>query len=324
MKKRQLLAGMIAGALGLGTTGALAQAFPNKPIRLIVPFTPGGSNDVFARVIAEKLGPVLGQPVVVENKPGASGNLGADFVAKSPPDGHTLLIAANNILSMNPALYKSMPFDSIKDFEPITLLGTVPVVLVTRASLDIENVPQLVAAAQKSPGKFSYASSGIGSPQHLAAELFKSLTHTYVLGIPYKGQAQAITDLLGGQVDMQFGAVNSLLPHIRSGKLKALAVGGSSRAAVLPKVPTMAEAGVKGYEADIWIALAAPARTPQPVVDRLNKEVRKILAMPEVVENLAQQGIVARTNTPAEMENLVRSDLRRWTGVVKSAGIKPE
>ncbi len=322
--KNPLLTAILGTSLALFTAVAAAQTFPTKPIRLIVPFTPGGSNDVLARVIAEKLTTSLGQPVVVENRPGASGNLGADLVAKSAPDGHTLLIAANNILVMNPALFKRMPFDSIKDFKPISVLGTVPVVLVARPSLNLSSVNDLITAAQKAPGKLNYASSGMGSPQHLSAELFKSMTRTFIVHIPYKGQALAVNDLLGGQVDLQFGAVNSLLPHIKAGKLTALAVGGARRIAPLPAVPTVAEAGVAGYDSDIWVGLVAPAMTPQPIVDQINREVRKIMAMPDVVENLAQQGIVAQTTTQAEMEALVSSDLKRWTAVIKSAGIEAE
>jgi tripartite-type tricarboxylate transporter receptor subunit TctC len=322
--KNPLLSAILGASLALFTAVAAAQTFPTKPIRLIVPFTPGGSNDVLGRVIAEKLTASLGQPVVVENRPGASGNLGADLVAKSAPDGHTLLIAANNILVMNPALFKRMPFDSIKDFKPISVLGTVPVVLVARPSLNLSSVKDLITTAQKAPGKLNYASSGMGSPQHLSAELFKSMTKTFIVHIPYKGQALAVNDLLGGQVDLQFGAVNSLLPHIKAGKLTALAVGGARRITPLPGVPTVAEAGVAGYDSDIWVGLVAPAMTPQPIVDQINREVRKIMAMPDVVENLAQQGIVAQTTTQAEMEALVSSDLKRWTAVIKSAGIEAE
>ena len=321
--RRTVLAALSLAVL-LTAVHARAQDFPNKPIKLIVPFTTGGSNDVLARVIAQKLSTSMGQPVIVENKAGASGNIGADLVAKAPPDGHTLLIAANNILTMNPALFKKMPFDSLKDFKPITVLGTVPVVLVAGPSMRAASVKELVSTAKKAPGKMTYASSGVGSPQHLSAELFKAMTKTFIVHIPYKGQAPAIIDLLGGQVDVEFGAVNSLLPHIKSGKLRPLGVTGRTRARVLPDVPTIAEAGVPGYESDIWIGLVAPANTPEPIIDRLNQEVRKALALPDVVESLAQQGIYAQTTTPAEFEKLIADDLRRWTTVIKSSGINAE
>lgn len=322
MIKRAFIACAVLVALSVAGR-AQAQDDPSKPIRLVVPWPPGGSNDVLARVLAEKLSISMGQPVLVENKPGASGNIGADFVAKAPPDGHTLLIAANNILTMNAALYQRMPFAST-DFKAISMLATIPIVLVAGPSTHAASVGELIAAARNDPGKLTYASSGMGSPQHLSAELFKSMTKTFIVHIPYKGQAPAIMDLIGGQVNVVFGAANSLLPHIKSGRLRALGVTGRSRARVLPDVPTIAEAGVPGYESDTWVGLVAPAKTPVAIVERLNREIRKAFALPDVIDNLAQQAIYAQTSTSAEFEKLITEDVKRWAAVIKNAGIKAE
>ena len=315
-------------ALGAAATvyvfPAWAQPGSTRQARIVVPFTAGGSNDVLARVLAQKLGELWNQTVIVENKAGASGNIGAEFAAKSPPDGSTLLIAANNVMSMNAALYSKMPINPQQDLDPVSLLGTVPVVLVVRPSLNITSVQELVALARSKPGGLSYASSGVGTPQHLSAELFKSMTKTDIVHVPYKGAAPAVTDLIGGQVDLQFGAINSLLPHLHSGKLKALAVAGARRVRSLPDVPTVAEAGVPGYESDIWLGLAAPARTPGAVIERINRDVRKVMAMHDVIEKLAEQGIEPQTSSPAEMAKLVASDFSRWSKVIKDAGIRAE
>ncbi len=325
MTIRALCAAVLAACISLAMPlSAVGQTYPSKPIRIVVPFTPGGSNDVLARAIGEKLAASLGQPVVVDNKPGASGNIGSDAVAKSPADGYTLLIAANSVMSMNPALFAKMPFDSVKDFEPITLLGVVPVVLAINPEVKATSVKELVAVAKAKPGGLKYASSGKGSPQHLSAELFKSMTGTDIVHIPYKGAAPAVTDLLGGHVELQFGAINSLLPHVKAGKLRALGVAGAQRVSALPDVPTIAEAGVAGYDSDIWIALVAPAKTPAAIVNLLNAEVRKALAAPDVQQKLAEQAIEPRGSSPAALAKLVSDDLKRWSRVVKDAGIQPE
>jgi tripartite-type tricarboxylate transporter receptor subunit TctC len=302
---------------------ANAQSYPGKPVRIVVPFTPGGSNDVLGRVLAQKLGEAWGQTVVVENKPGASGNIGADLVAKSPADGLNLLIAANNILTMNSAMFSKMPFNPVKDLESVSLLGWVPVVLVVRTSLGVSSVRELIEASKKKQGGLVYASSGMGSPQHLSAELFRSLAKIDMVHVPYKGAAPAITDLIAGQVDMMFGAINSLLPHIKSGRLTALGVTSAKRIQVLPNVPTVAET-VPGYESDIWIGLSTAAGTPPDIVNKVNRDVRTVLRMPDVKEKLAEQGIEAAPSTPAEMAKLVSSDLARWTKVIQDAGIKAD
>ncbi len=290
----------------------------------MVPFTPGGGNDVLARVLAQRLGDMWGQPIVVENKPGASGNIGAEFVAKSAPDGNTLLIAANNVMAMNAALFASMPIDPQKDLASLSLLGSVPIVLVVRPSLEVRNVAELIDLARRKPGGLFYASSGVGTPQHLSAELFKYLAKVDIVHVPYKGATPAIADLLGGQVDLTFGSMSALLPHMRGGKLTALAVAGSKRVRALPDVPTVAEAGVPGYESDIWFGLAGPGQLPPDIAERINGDVRKVMAVPEVVSTLAEQGIEVHTSSRAEMASLVASDAARWTKVIKTAGIRAD
>ncbi|WP_132980768.1 tripartite tricarboxylate transporter substrate binding protein [Pigmentiphaga sp. D-2] len=312
----------VAGVLALAVTlPAIAQdadrAWPKKPIRMIVPFTPGGSNDVLARSLSQHLGKTWGQPVVVENKPGAAGNIGAELVARAPSDGYTLLIAANNVMSVNPALYR-LGFDPAKDFAPVSLLGTVPIVLVVNPSLPAKDVAQLVSYAKANPTKLNYASSGTGSPQHLSAELFNKLAGVRMTHVPYKGAAPATADVLAGQVQVLFAPINSVLPHIKSGKLRALAVAGESRAQLLPDVPTIAQAGYPAYRSDIWIALVAPAGTPADVVRQIQTETRNTLADPAVIETLAQQGIEAKSTTPDALRALAASDLARWTDVIKS------
>jgi tripartite-type tricarboxylate transporter receptor subunit TctC len=301
---------------------AAAQTYPGKPIKIIVPFTPGGSNDVLARVIAEKLGTAWGQPVVVENKPGAAGHIGAEAAAKSPPDGYTLFVAPNDILTIAPALYSKLPYDPIKDYAPVAMLGALPIVLVVNSNSPIKSVKELIAAAKAKPDSLSYASSGGGTPQHVSAEMFKLMTGAPMLHVPYKGTGPAMTDLLGGQVQVLFSPINSAIPHIKSGKLRALAVASEKRVSYLPEVPTMQEAGVPGYKNDIWIALLAPAGTPKDVVDKLNREVNVILRMPDVKEKLNAQGIEPVTMTAAELGALIASDTPRWAKIIKDTGVK--
>lgn len=320
---RRMLLQAVTASAAFAAFRVFAQSYPSKPVRIVVPFTPGGSNDVLGRLLAQKLGDLWGRTVFAENKPGASGNIGADFVAKSAPDGLNLLIAANNILSMNSAVFGKMPFNPVKDLESVSLLGWVPVVLVARTTLNIGSITELLDMARKQPGSMTYASAGLGSPQHLSAELFKSLAGVSIVHVPYKGAAPAVIDMLGGQVDLMFGAINSLLPHIRSGKLKALGVAGKQRLPSMPDVPTIAEA-VPGFESDIWVGLSAPAGVPADIIDKINRDVRTVLSMSDVKEKLAEQGIEAAPSSSAEMGKLVSADLTRWTRVVREAGIKAE
>lgn len=329
LRRRHLLAATaLAGVGALAPTMASAQtssaAFPTRPVRIVVPYTPGGSNDVIARLVAQKLQEMWSQPVVVENRPGAAGNIGANEVAKAQPDGHTLLLTNINIVSMNPGLIERMPFDPQKDFAPITLLGTTSLALVVHPDVQAQNVQQLIDLARREPGKLNYASSGNGSPQHMSAEMFKAMTRTNLLHVPYRGAAPAIADLLAGQVQVSVGVVNQLIPHIRAGKLRALGVTSRKRLASLPDVPTLDEAGVPGYESEIWLGLAAPAGTTAATVDFINLAARRVMAMPDIVEKLTAQGIDVLVSTPEQMRQRGLDDLKRWGDIIRSAGIKVE
>jgi tripartite-type tricarboxylate transporter receptor subunit TctC len=300
-----------------------AQDYPVKPIRIVVPLPPGGSNDVLARVLGQKMAEAFGQPVIVDNKPGAAGNISTDFMAKADGDGYTIAIAPNQTVAVNPVLYPKLPFDVLKDLQGISMLGRVPMVLVVSPKVTATTVAELIAQAKASPEKFSYASAGSGSPQHMAAEVFKSMTATRFAHIPYKGSAPALVDVLGATVDVMFCPINSALPHIRSGKLRALGTTGTKRLELLPNVPTIAET-VPNYESDIWIGMIAPAKTPPAIINKLNAELRRSLALPDVQGKLAEQGIYAETSTPAEFTKLIATDQKRWAEVIKAANIKPE
>ncbi|MDB5897514.1 MAG: tripartite tricarboxylate transporter substrate binding protein [Ramlibacter sp.] len=300
------------------------EVFPSRTVKLIVPFTPGGTPDVIARMLSEKLTVLWKQPVIVENRPGGSSNIGADFVAKSPPDGHTLLLVPNNVPSINPLLISKMAFDPERDLASVTMLGVTPFLLVTGPSLNVNSVAELSAEAKRRPKGLSYASSGVGSNQHMFAEMLRVLTGAPMTHVPYKSGPTSITDVIGGVVDMQFGAVPSTLGHVRAGKLKALAVASSKRLAVLPNVPTMAEAGIKGFDAEGWIGLSAPARTPPEVIARINQDIGQVLRNPEVVAALAGYGIEAEPGTPAEMSARIAQERKSWGSVVSKSGIRAE
>jgi tripartite-type tricarboxylate transporter receptor subunit TctC len=302
---------------------AHAQDYPYKPIRIIVPLPPGGSNDVLARLLGQKMSESFGQPVIVENKPGAAGNIATDYVSKSPPDGYTIAIAPNQTVAVNPVLYPKLPFDVVKDLEGVSMLGRVPMVLVVTPKVTAKTVAELIAQAKAAPEKLTYASAGSGSPQHMAAEVFKSMTGTRLTQIPYKGSAPALIDVLGGTVDIMFCPINSALPHIRSGKLRALGTTGTARMELLNGVPTIAET-VPGYESDIWIGMVTPAKTPPAIVAKLNAELRRALTLPDVKEKLAEQGIYAEASSAADFTKLIASDQKRWAAVIKAADIKPE
>jgi tripartite-type tricarboxylate transporter receptor subunit TctC len=320
LNRRQALALAAAGAI---MPAAAQQAgFPNKTVRIIVPYTTGGSNDVIARLLAQQLQTQWGQPVVVENRPGAAGNIGSAEVAKAAPDGHTLLLTNINITSMNPALIANMPFDPQKDFAPISLLGTTTLALVVHPSVPANTVADLINLAQKEPGKLNYASSGNGSPQHMSAEMFKAMTRTQITHVPYRGAAPAVADVVGGQVQVTVGVVNQLIAHIRSGRLRALGVTSLKRLAQLPEVPTLDEAGVRGYESEIWLGLAAPGATPAPLIEQINQDVRRAMSNPEVVSRLQGQGIDVLLSTPAQMRQRSLDDLKRWGDIIRTAGIK--
>jgi tripartite-type tricarboxylate transporter receptor subunit TctC len=308
----------------IATQAANAQPYPAKAARIIVPYTPGGSNDVLARVVAQKLQDTWQHPFVVENKPGAAGQIGAEAAAKSRPDGYTLLVAPNDVLTIMPNLYAKVPYDPVGDFEPVATLGSVPVVLVVNAASPITSVADLIVEARRKPETLTYASSGSGGPQHISAEMLQLLAGIKLVHVPYKGNAPAVADLLGGQVTLLFSPINSALPHIRSGKLRALAVATEKRISYLPEIPTLAEAGVLGYKHEIWIGLLAPARTPGEIVDKLSREVTKMQGEAEVREKLAAQGIEPMIATPEEFAAMIKHELPRWKEIIKRTGIKPD
>jgi tripartite-type tricarboxylate transporter receptor subunit TctC len=321
LPNRRQIIGLAAAAMSLPTL-AQTSSFPQRPVRIVVPYTTGGSNDVIARLLAQQLQEAWGQPVVVENKPGAAGNIGASDIAKSAPDGHSLLLTNINIVSMNPVLIANMPFDPQKDFSPISLLGTTALALVVHPSVPANNVRELIDLARKGPGRLNYASSGNGSPQHMSAEMFKAMTKTSMTHIPYRGAAPAVNDLLAGQVQVTIGVVNQLIPHIRAGKLKALGVTTRKRLAQMPDVPTLDEAGVPGYESEIWLGLAAPTATPPAIIEQINQAVRKAMATADVMSKLQSQGIDVVVSSPDQMRQRGLEDLKRWGDIIRTAGIK--
>ena len=303
---------------------ASAQQYPAKPIKIVVTFAAGGGADFVARVIAAKLQEPLGQSVVVENRAGAGGAIGAEFVAKSPPDGYTLLLGAAGTLTILPNLQEKVPFDSVKDFVPIALAGSSPFVLAVSPTVPANTVAELTALAKANPGKMNFGSSGNGGAPHLAGELYKSMTGIDIVHVPYKGLAPAITDLLGGQLQILFAGVGLIAPHLKAGKLKALAVTGKERSSVLPELPTMIEAGVPGYQAGTWYGILAPVGTPSAIVTRLNGELLKVIATPEIKTQFAVQGIEPAGGRPDQFGVLIRDDAARWGKLIKEANIKAE
>ncbi|HZO00528.1 MAG TPA: tripartite tricarboxylate transporter substrate binding protein [Burkholderiales bacterium] len=313
---------LTAVVLALFPAIALPQGFPERPVRIIVPLTPGGSPDTIARTVAAGLQGVWTQPVVVENRPGGSQNIGADLVAKSAPDGHTWLLAPDNVFSVNPHLGKP-PFDPLTDFVPVTLLARIQFLLVVHPSLPVNSVQELVAYAKSRPGELNHGSSGNGSPQHLGAAMLQLMTGTKMNHVPYKGAAPAVADLLPGRIQVWIGAANTLLPHIKEGKLKLLASSAPARFPNLGDTPTIGES-VPGYALDPWLGLFVPAKTPGEVVSRIHGEVVKIVNAPDLKAKLAAQGIMIETNSPAEFARAIREDNARWGKVIKEAGIKGE
>jgi tripartite-type tricarboxylate transporter receptor subunit TctC len=312
---------VLAGLLSLFSLLSLAQGYPERPIRIIVPLTPGGSPDTIARALAQGLQPVWPQAVVVENRPGGSQNIGADLVAKSAPDGYTWLLAPDNVFSVNPYLGKP-PFDPLTDFIPVTQVARIAFLLVVPQNVPVNSVKELVAYAKAHPGELNHGSSGNGSPQHLGAVMFQQLTGTKLNHVPYKGAAPAVTDLLPGRIQVWIGAANTLLPHIKEGKLKLLGSTAPERFAILGDTPTIAEAGVPGYALDPWLGLFMPAKVPAEIVTRVHNEVVKILNSPELKARLGPQGIELVTNTPPDFARFIREDNAKWGKIIKEAGIK--
>ena len=319
----QLVTLAIIVASGWLAPAAAQQPYPVKPIRIISPFAPGGGNDVLCRTVAPKLAENLKQQVLVENRPGANGIIGTEAAARSAPDGYTIILIPSGH-AVNATLYRKLPYDSIRDFTPITLVGSSPLVLAVHPSVPAKNVKELAALAKVRPGQFTYGSAGVGSSGHLAGALFETMTGTKLVHIPYKGMGLAVSDLIGGQVTLTFGTSLSVVPHVRSGKLRALATTGAQRSPALPDLPTVAESGIPGYEASLWYAFVGPARLPPEIVHRLNSEIVAVLGLPEVRERLANQGVDVRSSTPEELGRLLASDLERWAGVVQRAGVRVE
>ena len=311
------------GALpALFATLAAAQTYPTKSIRIVVPFPPGGATDMLARDVAQKLTEVWAQPVIVDNRPGAAGNIGSELVAKAAPDGYTLEMGTVGTHAINASLYAKMPYDHVKDFVPVILVASVPNVLVVNPAVPVNSVAELVAYAKANPGKLNFASSGAGTSIHLSGELFKTMAGVQMTHIPYKGSAPALQDLIGGQVQLMFDNLPPSLPQIKAGKLRALAVTSAARAPALPDVPTVAEAGLPGFEASSWFGLLAPAGTPPTIVARLNAEVAKWLATPEAKDKLSKQGANAAGGTPEDFVKHIATETAKWAKVVKESGAK--
>jgi tripartite-type tricarboxylate transporter receptor subunit TctC len=326
--KKIAIYAMIAGASGLfGLQIAHAQgaaSYPNKPIRLVVPFTPGGSTDILARAIGQKLNEAWGQPVVIENVPGAGGSLGADKVAKASADGYTLLMGHIGTLSVNPSLYPNLPYDPVKSFAPVAWVARVPNVLVVHPSVPAKSVKELVALAKSKPGQLNYGSGGNGSAANLATEYFKVRTETSMVHIPYRGTAPAVTDLVGGQIQVLFTGAPAVISQIKNGQLRALAVSSPKRVDALPDLPTVAEAGYKDFEADQWYGVVAPTGTPPDIVAKLNTQINASLNSPELKTRLNNEGAIATPSTPAEFGQLIVREIARWKPVIQSGRVKAD
>jgi tripartite-type tricarboxylate transporter receptor subunit TctC len=309
----------------VGEASAQSGPWPNRPIRFVVPLPPGGSPDYLSRLLAERLQPVLGQPLVVENKPGAAGNIAREFVAKAPADGYTILMSESAHV-MSAAVVAKLPYDPIKDFEPISLAATIPFGLTVNSSMPVHSLKEFIAYAKASPRPLTYGTAGIGSPHHFAVELLRSMTEINVVHVPYKGSAGIIPALLSGEIDFTIAAVNSLLPHFKSGKLRPIAIAGSSRTAILPDVPTIAEAGpLPGYTVEVWLGVMAPAGTPRPIIDRLNTEINRVVRDPQIVrERLNTVGLEAVGTTPEQLLEVMKTDLAKYAKLAREAQIKPE
>jgi tripartite-type tricarboxylate transporter receptor subunit TctC len=313
-----------AAALALSTAlGARAQDdYPRqKPITLVVPFAPGGGNDILARVLAPKMGQLLGQTVVIDNRPGAGGNLGTELVARAAPDGYTVVIASSQV-TMNPFLDMKVPFRIERDFEPIGLLASMPMVLVANVQEPYRGLADFMRYTREHPGKVTYSSPGNGTPQHLAGEVFAKLNKTEMLHVPYRGTGPSITDLIAGQVQVSFATYASVMQHVQAGKLRALGVAGARRTTLAPELPTFADAGLKNYDASLWYSLLAPAKTPKAVVDRLNAAMTAALADPAVARQLMQQGFETQTSSPEQLRDFIAKELKRWERVIVDNRIK--
>ena len=320
-RRRWLQSALVCAAAGASSAAGAQSA---KPVRLIVPFTPGGSSDILARTLAPKLAAALGVNVIVDNRPGAGGSLGAAEVAKAEPDGNTLLMGHIGTLAVNPAIYPTLAYDPVKSFAPVAWVARVPNVLVVPAQSPARNLKDFVAMVKSRPGQFTFSSGGNGSAAHITFEFLKLRAGLFMLHIPYRGTAPSVTDLIAGQVDATFTGAPAVLPHVKSGRLRALAVSSAQRIPALPDVPTVAESGYSGFEADQWYGVVAPAGTPAAVVARLNAEINKALALPEVAQQMAVEGALPMPGTPQAFAALIQRELPRWAEVVKAGNVKPE
>jgi tripartite-type tricarboxylate transporter receptor subunit TctC len=324
MNIRACVAAALCAAATLHAAGAAAQSWPAKPIRLMVPFPPGGSTDIVARIVAQKLSERLGQSIVLENRGGAGGTLGTAVVAKAAPDGYTLGVASTSTHVVAPGVYAKLDYDPVKDFAPVGLMAVSPYLLAVNPGVQAKTLQELVALAKKQPGKLNYASAGMGSTTHLAMEMLKFSSGTFMLHIPYNGNGPAGTALIGGQVEVLFGSLPALLPHAKSGRARALAVGTPKRSPSLPDVPTVAESGYPGFDASLWLAIMAPAGTPQAIIERLNKELVSVIAAADTREAFDKAGTEPLTGTPADLAAMIRDGVPKYAQIIKTAGVKAE
>ena len=324
MKRRMSRVALLVAAVVLAAAmPALAQDYPNRPIRFIVPYPPGGGTDVVARIMSDALAADLGQPIIIDNRGGAAGNVGTDIAAKAPADGYNILFTLSSH-TINPKLYDKLPFDVERDFVPISLAALIPQILVVHPSVPANNVQELIALAKANPGKLNYASVGTGSPGHIAGELFKIKTGVDIVHIPYKGGGSAVVDTIGGQVQLLFVSMPAAWQHVKAGKLKAIAVASAKRSVAAPDLPTIAESGVPDYAVESWYGALAPAKTPPAAVARLNAAFAKVLGNPQIKEKLLAQGAEAAPSTQAEMDRVIKEELEKWDLVIKTAKIKPD
>jgi tripartite-type tricarboxylate transporter receptor subunit TctC len=314
----------VAAFAALAPGLAWPQAYPGKPVRLIVPFPPGGSTDIVARIVAQKLSERLGQQVVVENRGGAGGTIGTDVVAKSTPDGYTLGVGSTSTHAVAPSVYTKLGYDPVKDFAPISLVAVSPYLLVVHPDVQVKSLQEFVAYVKARPGRLNYASAGTGSTTHLAMEMLKSAGGLYIVHIPYNGNGPAGTAVIAGQVDALFGSLPAVLPHAKSGRVRPIAVGTPKRSPSLPDVPTVAESGFPGFDASLWLSIMAPAGTPPPVVERLHKEIVAVIGSPDAADALAKAGAEPLTSTPAELGGMIKDGVQKYAKIVKQAGIKTE
>jgi tripartite-type tricarboxylate transporter receptor subunit TctC len=322
MKFAPKYASLSFAALLFAAANACAQSYPAKQIRFVVPFPPGGPADILSRTIGQVLSESWGQQVVIDNRAGAGGNIGAEIVAKAPPDGYTMLMGFVGTHAINSSLYRDMPFDPVKDFEPVALVAMVTIILVVHPSVPVKSVRELIALAKAKPGELSFGSPGNGTPQHLAGELFDTMTGVRMVHVPYKGAVPALTDLLGGRLSLIFSSMPPALPHVQSGKLRALGVTSGARSPAAPDVPTISQSGLPGYEVINWYGVLVPARTPRDIVGKLNAEIVRIMNLPAVKERLAAQGAETYTSSPEKFADYIKKETEKWAKVVKFSGAK--